>query len=446
MKRAAMLAAVLALSVTMVGAQPASGAARSRSYIVVFKDSVARPAALARIQAQAYGARIRFTYSHALKGYAASIPDAAVTRIRADRRVLFVSPDRQVQATAPAPCTDLTLCQRISNGVDRIEGDLSSTRSGDRKGAVNINVAVLDTGIGFHPDLNVAGGVDCTTNGKGGFDDLNGHGTMVGGLIGAKDNDFGRVGVAPGANLWAVRVLKQNASGTTSEVICGIDWVTATRTDSDSTNDIAVANMSLGGQSKDADDGNCGLTNRDAIHQAICSSVAAGVTYVVSAGNDSRDIKDVRPAAYDEVLTATAMADYDGQPGGLAPTPSGCVEAGPEDDLVASFTNFATLGADRGHTLAAPGVCLGSTYLNGTYAIDSGTSFAAPLTAGTVALCIASGKEPCAGFAPAQIVQKIVGEATAYNTRNPTYGFTGDPLHNPDPNKYYGFLIRAALY
>jgi subtilisin len=266
---------------------------------------------------------------------------------------------------------------------------------------------------------------------------------MVAGFIGAKDNDFGRVGVAPGANLWGVRVLGQNGVGTLAEIICGIDWVTGTRTDADSTNDIAVANMSLAGPSKNADDGNCGLTNKDALHLAICHSVAAGVTYVVAAGNDTRDIKDVTPAAYHEVLTATAMADFDGRPGALSATPSGCPGS---DDSFATFSNFATLATDRAHTLAAPGVCVGSTSLNGGYEIGSGTSFASPLIAGTVALCIASGKKPCAGLAPAQIVQKIVGEATSYNTNNPAYGFTGDPLHSPDPGRYYGFLIRAALY
>jgi subtilisin len=83
-------------------------------------------------------------------------------------------------------------------------------------------------------------------------------------------------------------------------------------------------------------------------------------------------------------------------------------------------------------------------YPGGLYGVSSGTSFASPLAAGTVALCLASGKKPCAGLTPAQIIRKIVGDAIAYNTGNPGYGFTGDPLHSPDPNRYYGFLIRAG--
>jgi hypothetical protein len=62
-------------------------------------------------------------------------------------------------------------------------------------------------------------------------------------------------------------------------------------------------------------------TNRDWLHVAICNSVAAGVVYVTGAGNTSGDIQSSIPAGYDEVLTATAMGDSDGQPGGLgAPT------------------------------------------------------------------------------------------------------------------------------
>jgi subtilisin family serine protease len=301
----------------------------------------------------------------------------------------------------------------------------------------------LDTGIDTqHPDLNVVGGTDCARGG-GGIDDLNGHGTAVAGFIGARDNAIGRAGVAPGARLWSVRVLGKKAAGTDSQIICGIDWVTATRTDADPTNDIAVANMSLLGPGQD--DGNCGRTNKDPLHRAICRSVAAGVTYIVAAGNDTQDIAKVAPAGYHEVLTATAMADYDGQPGGQWAFAPPCGNLG-ADDAAATFSNFATLTSDRAHTVAAPGVCIGSTYPHSNY-LNSfyGTSFASPLVAGTVALCIASG--PCAGLTPAQIVHKIVGDAAAYNSQpqNFGYGFDGDPLR-PTPGRYYGFLIRAALY
>lgn len=74
--------------------------------------------------------------------------------------------------------------------------------------------------------------------------------------------------------------------------------------------------------------------------------------------------------------------------------------------------------------------------------MSSGTSFSAPVVAGTVALCIASG--PCAGLTPNQIIAKIVNDAAAYNNANLDYGFDGDPNH-PIAGRYYGYLVRAAL-
>lgn len=203
------------------------------------------------------------------------------------------------------------------------------------------------------------------------------------------------------------------------------------------------------GARTDADDDNCGRTKKDVIHLAICNSVAAGVTHVVAAGNAGADLKNEYPAAYQEVLTVSAMADFDGKPGGSGvPCRS---EPGSADDAVASFSNFATLAADRAHTLAAPGVCVVSTvdvdfFLHTDYGINTGTSLAAPNVAGTVALCIAAG--PCAGLSPGQIVQKIATDAAKFNlaAKNSGYGYQGDPLR-PDPSgKYYGYLIHAGLY
>jgi subtilisin family serine protease len=416
------------------GATTASGA--TRGYIVVLKNTVADPGAVAAVQGRAHGFRARFVYRHALKGYAASIPAAAVAAISSDPRVSFVSPDTPVAAATS--CSPTEQCLPI--WADRIDAEQSSTISGNGSGSVNINVAVVDSGIDLtHPDLNVVGGVNCS-NGKS-YADVFGHGTRVAGIIGARDNTFGIVGVAPGARLWSVRVINDQGAGSTSSFLCGIDWVTGTRTDTDPTNDIAVANMSLVGKGRD--DGNCGKTPRkDAVHIAICASTAAGVTSVVAAGNDAADFQKTIPAAYDEVLTATAMGDTDGQPGGTGP--SSCL-VGQADDTPAFFSDFATLPSDQAHTIAASGVCIASTALGGSgYGGGSGTSFATPAVAGTVALCIASG--PCAGLTPAQIIQKIVADAAAYNTANPGYGFTGDPLHNPDPNKYYGYLIHAGSY
>ena len=110
-------------------------------------------------------------------------------------------------------------------------------------GGVDVDVAVLDTGIAAHPDLTIAGGVSCL---GGGAADDNGHGTHIAGTIGALDNAIGVVGVAPGARLWAVKVLDAQGNGSWSSVICGLDWVYANR------DTIDVVNLSLGGDGADS--------------------------------------------------------------------------------------------------------------------------------------------------------------------------------------------------
>jgi subtilisin len=429
----------LCLAGALVGAATSSasdtsataGVAVPGEYIVVLEPNADRKAAVA--DARALGGEVSMQYRHALNGFAARIPEAAVAKLRKSPRVAFIAEDRD------------TVVDELPTGIDRIEADASSTQSGDGSGTVNVNVAVLDTGIGLdRSDLNVVGGTDCSSPKKATYDDPHGHGTHVAGTIAAKDdgpdipNDpLEIVGVVPGAPLWAVRVLGKNGHGKWSQIICGIDWVAGTRTDADSANDIAVANMSLGG--KGSDDGNCGQSNRDPIHLAICQASAAGVTFVVSAGNASDDLATAIPAAYDEVLTVTAMADADGQAGAAG----GPTCAGTADDTYALFSNFAVAAADQGHVVAAPGECIWSTTIApNNAALRSGTSMASPHVAGVVGLCIATGV--CTG-SPAQIIQKIIADATAYNTSNASYGFQGDPQH-PVSGRYFGYLVNASLY
>ena len=331
-------------------------------------------AAVANEMTLTHGFGVGHIYRHALHGFSAFVPQGRLNALRSDPRVVSIVADRQVSIDKPPcatpPCAGsggegTTPAQVIPTGIRRINGDLSKARSGDGAGAVNIDVAVIDTGIYNHPDLNVVGGTNCST-GKH-YNDGNGHGTHVAGTIAAKDNTFGVVGVAPGANLWAVRVLNNAGSGSWASVICGVDFVTS------KSSIIKVANMSLGGS------GSVGSCNDGGLHEAICNSVNAGVTYVVTAGNKSDDAANQVPAAYDEVITVSALADFNGEPGGGANPTCGT----DVDDTLADFSNF---GADV--DIIAPGVCILSTWNDGGYNRISGTSMASPHVAGAAALYI----------------------------------------------------------
>jgi subtilisin len=375
--RSIALLCLLGLVLALGAARPPVAAARqgpiADQYIVVFQDGVPDPEGKARGLAAANGLVLLHAYSHALKGFAAIIPPGRLAQVQADPEVAYLVQDEEVSLELPRirakPGGGGNNPQTLPTGINRIDGELSSTVAGDGSGSVDVDVAVIDTGIDLdHPDLNVVGGVNCSTGTS--YDDGNGHGSHVAGTIGALDNNAGAVGVAPGARLWAVRVLNNAGSGSTSSVICGIDWVTA------NAGTIEVANMSLGGSGADS---NCGGT--DAYHNAICRSVNAGVTYAVAAGNSSADSSGYRPATYGEVITVSALADFNGTPGGGGA--STC-----RDDVDDTFADFSNYGADV--DIIAPGVCIFSTWKGGGYNTISGTSMASPHVAGAAALYKAS--------------------------------------------------------
>ena len=425
-------AGVALAQTTESGSSEEAGEVIPHRYIVVLDEDVDNPESVARDLSGRLGLETTYVYDDALEGFAAEIPAESLSAVRSNPRVESVAKDRVIEASGQVRPT----------GIKRVDAPQSSTLAGNGSGKVNADIAILDSGIyKQHRDLNIAGGNNCVGSDKKAWSDGDGHGTHVAGTAAAKDNSIGVVGVAPGARLWAVRVLNNSGTGSFSSAICGIDWVTGRNRNGDATNDIDVANMSLGETVPGSDNGNCGWIGNgaaDAMHRAICRSVKAGAFYAVAAGNDSKDFITDVPAAFDQVLTVTAMADFDGGPGGRAISTCG----GNADDTFANFSNHTTVGtSDVNHTIAAPGVCIKSTWKGGGYRTLSGTSMASPHVAGTAALCIATGD--CTG-SPSAVMNKLRSDATA---RPASYGFVGDP--NPsDPigTPYYGYLEYAGGY
>jgi len=334
------------------------GAVIPGQYIIVLHDTVADPAAVADELARTHGLGLGHVYSHALKGFSARVPAGRLNALSRDPRVQFIEADQ----------TARTFAQTIPTGIRRIfaPSNANIDIDGLDDWRIDVGVAVIDTGIDSHPDLNVSSSrnTDCTSGAcvNGSAPDGYGHGTHVSGTIGALDNDFGVVGVAPGVRLWGVKVLSDSGSGSYSWVIAGVDWVTARASQ------IKVANMSLGGGSSSA------------LCLAVANSVAAGVTHVVAAGNSNADAANYSPANCPAAIAVSALADADGLAGGV-----GGSACGYADDTLAGFSNWSATVP----LIAAPGVCILSTYKGGVYATMSGTSMASPHVTGAAALLAA---------------------------------------------------------
>lgn len=353
----------LLILMLLAAAAPAIARPPDGRFIVVFKGGVTQPGEVAREHARTHGARLSHVYAHALKGYAAEMPEQAAARIASDARVAYVERDQQVHAFGEVP-----------TGVGRIEADKKLSIDDASTRSVNVDIAILDTGIdGSHADLNVVGGWNCAKGGPnntkcdtGGFDDGNGHGTHVAGTAAAIDDagGLGVVGVAPGARLWAVKVLDSNGSGWISWIVAGINRVSA------NASTIEIANMSLGCE-----------CDSQSLDDAVTNSTNAGVVYVVAAGNSGANAATHSPANHPQVIATSAVADYDGSAGGTAaPT---CRDDSGSDDSLATWSNYGTVV-----DIAAPGVCILSTVPGGGYASYSGTSMASPHAAGAAALYV----------------------------------------------------------
>lgn len=385
-------------------------------YIIVFKDKV-NPAVEVPDLAKAYGLQTGFIYQHALKGMSAVVPAGRLEALKHDPRVAYVVEDMERSISA----------QAVPTGIQRIFADNNATIDidGIDDYRVDVDVAVIDTGIDFqHPELNVAGGVNCTlsiTNAycATGGDDDHFHGTHVAGTIGAKDNGDGVVGVAPGARLWAVKVLNRRGSGWSSWIIAGIDWVAANAAI------IEVANMSLGGS---------GFSQAE--YDAIQGAVNAGVAFAVAAGNEDDDANNYSPGGFDNVLSVSALADFNGLPGGGAPAT--CTSD--EDDTLANFSNW---GPEV--DIAAPGVCILSTYPleKGEYGTISGTSMASPHAAGALAL-LASANNPSNATDVYNLYSAVKGAGNFNWTDDSGDGIQEPLLDVSDATLFYPVLVPGG--
>jgi subtilisin family serine protease len=278
-----------------------------------------------------------------------------------------------------------------------LKGDLKDT---------DVDIAILDTGIDLdHPDLNVYKNVSLVSDAKTGDDD-NGHGTHVAGIAAAKDNGKGIVGGAPGARLWSVKVCDKAGECKVSDMIKGIEYITQ------HADEIDVVNISVE------------TPLSPALNRAISASIKAGVTYVVAAGNYGQDATTTSPASNPDVITVSAIADSDGKCGGTGPKLNA---KNATDDTFAPFSNFGP-----SVSIAAPGVDILSTYLNGGYAVDSGTSMAAPSVAAAAALI----KTNSTDFTPKQVKDAILNSGSTPLTPcegGPQGYFSGDPDNFKEP-------------
>ena len=348
------------------------------------------------------------SFKHAFRGFTARLDKAQRAALLADPTVVAVVPDEVIEITAQTLPTGVSRVGTPSSGLSRINGV-------DER--VDADVAIVDTGIGPHADLNIAGGYNCSTSDRTRWYDENGHGTHVAGTVGARDNTWGVVGVAPGVRLWAVRILNSSGSGLLSWYVCGLDWILAQRDPNDPSRPLIEAvNMSVAKTGKD--DARCGSVNKDILHAAICRLNAAGITVVAAAANERRSAANYVPAAYNEVITVSALADTDGRSGGRGGPRCYSWGTYDRDDTFADFSNY---GSDV--DLIAPGKCIWSTRSGGSYGYSSGTSMAAPHVTGAAALYTST--RPLATNAEVREALRFLGSTNWYRNTDP------DPYHEP---------------
>lgn len=303
---------------------------------------------------------------HLVNAVVALVPSDSVDNLAREKGVLDVESDAEVYALNQAPAQTST--QLLPWGVTRVNANLVWPVSD----ASSVKVGVIDSGISLnHSDLasNIKGGFNAI-NRRQSADDDNGHGTHVAGIIAAVDNDIGVIGIAPKAQLYAVKVLDKTGSGRISNVIEGVQWCMD--------NNMQVVNMSLGTSSYSK-----------ALHNAVKKAHESGLVMVAAAGNSGPGEDTIAyPAKFSEVIAVSAIDENSGV--------TSWSSRGPEIDV------------------AAPGNSIYSTYANGEYRVLSGTSMAAPHVTGVISLKLHLSPE----LTPVQIMDLL--KRSALNMPNAT--------------------------
>ena len=350
-------AAIAASGLPAAAIAPAGNDASVR-YLVRYAAETDIPAEVARLKSQGIG--VGRSFSHALRGAVVTATPAQAAELSRSAGVASVEVDAPVTVSAteqPAPW-----------GLDRVDQHalpLSGSYSWTAAGA-GVSAYVVDTGVlASHVEFGgrVAAGWTAVADGRG-SGDCNGHGTHVAGTVAGTT-----YGVAKAATIVPVRVLDCTGSGFNSDVVAGLDWIAANH----AAGAPAVVNLSLGGAASAA------------VDSALQGVINDGVTAVVAAGNSAADACGSSPARLPAAVT---------------------VAASDSADRKASFSNFGSCV-----DLYAPGVGITSAYYTSTTATASmsGTSMAAPHTAGAAALLLSQNP----ALTPAQVASTLTSNATA---------------------------------
>lgn len=224
---------------------------------------------------------------------------------------------------------------------------MNAPKAWERTRGKGIRVAILDTGVDtYHPDLrpNLKLGINFTNQNLADYQDVKGHGSHCAGVIAGCDNDIGVVGIAPEAFIFPVKVLGDDGSGSLTALLRGLRWCIDNQMD--------VVSLSLGVHERPP----------QALHNLIIEATSKNIAIVVAAGNENRGVS--YPAAYPETIAVGAM------------------------DVQKNRASFSNYGAEL--DIVAPGVDIYSTVPKGMYAKMSGTSMAAPMVVGAIALWISN--------------------------------------------------------